>query len=50
MTKWSYLVQYIETHQLPNRLEHYGEHGWELVMMKDNFFIFKRPKHSENQD
>lgn len=50
MTKWSYLVQFIETYNLPNQLNFLGESGWELVMMKDGFYIFKKPKYSESQD
>jgi hypothetical protein len=50
MTKWTYLVEFIETFNLPNRLTYFGEHGWELVTMKDSFYIFKKPKYSESQD
>lgn len=47
MTKWEYLVIVIESWSasaIEEELENLGSDGWELVTVRNNLYIFKRPK------
>lgn len=44
MRQWEYKVVYISLSQsAEDRLNEAGERGWELVAVKENRYIFKRP-------
>ena len=46
MVKWEYAVQWRLDEE---QLNEFGEQGWELVMVVENYFYFKRPLVEKNE-
>ena len=50
-TRWEYQIYVMQYSilTLPQMLNHMGEQGWELVNIKENQYIFKRPMPTATQ-